>query len=124
MWHAFGERSLHCRLARVFERFDPSRRRKEIHVHVATAAEGRFEFLEHKKHFAVVSARFASRLDEQRPHYAVILPHGQVGAGSVVSVIKTEARRLWCEQDPSLAVRRDEWRTLLGGSVHITRHLL
>jgi hypothetical protein len=47
----------------LLQRFVPRRRKQKILVHIAAAAEGRLEFLQHQKHLAVIPARFVPGLD-------------------------------------------------------------
>src|SRR5208282_3000684 len=122
--HALGERGLHRRLAGLFERMDASLGSQEIHGHVAPAAEGGLELLEHQKDFAVVSARFAPRLDVHRPHLAAIDSGSEVGAGTDVGVIEAETSRSWREHDAPQAMRGNVRRSLLGGAIHVGRDIL
>ena len=92
--------------------------------HVAATAEGRLEFLEHQKYFAVVAAGLVFRLDIDGTHLAAVLPGSEVGACAVVRVIEAEARRLRREYNSPLAMRGNKRRAFFGGAVHVGRHLL
>ena len=81
--------------------------REEIHRHVAAAAEGRLELLEHQKHFTIVRARIVRRLDVHGPDLPAVLTGAQIRAGYEVRVVEAQTRRTWCERDPSMSVRRN-----------------
>ena len=94
---------------------------EEVHRHVAAAAEGRLELLQHQKHLAVVGAGLVLRLDVDRPDLAGVGAAVEVAAGHDMRVVEAEARRLRHERDAAHAVRRDERRAFLGRAVDIAR---
>jgi len=86
--------------------------------HVATLTESWLEFFQHKKYFAVESARLVFRLDIHRPNLAAVLSCRQVGACAVVGVIKTEPCRIWSKHNSPFAMRRNGGRAFFSRSVH------
>src|SRR5437660_605093 len=65
-----------------------------------------------------------SRLDVHRPHLSAVLSSREVCTGAIVGVIEPQASRSGLEHNAPLAMRRNKWRSLLGGAVHVGRDLL
>src|SRR5580692_4171706 len=91
--HAFRERRLHRGFACGFEVLDARRGSEEIHVHVAALAEHWLKFLEREKNFTIEPSWLALRFDVDWPNLAAVLPGVQIGPGTIVRVIKTQAGR-------------------------------
>ena len=94
---------------------------QQVHRHVAAAAEGRRELLQHQEDLAIIGAGIVLRLDVDRPGLAGVGAAVEVAAGHDMRVVEAEARRLWHEGDPLAAVRRHERRAFLGRAVHVAR---
>src|SRR5271166_5090241 len=122
--HALGQRSFHGGLTLLLKLAVASRRREEVHVHVAAAAEGGLELLEREEDFAVVAAGILLRFDVHRANLAAVLPGVEVGAGTVVAVIEAQAGGVRGETYAAFAVRGNPGRTLFSGAVHVGRDLL
>ena len=124
MRHALGERRLHGRLSSFLQLLVDGRGREKIHVHVASAAEGRLEFLQDKEDLAVVVSGLVPGLDVNRSHQAAVLSCGKICPCAHVRMVKAKARWRGREDDAPLSVRRNEGRTFFGGAVNIGRDRL
>src|ERR1700687_3911098 len=116
MRHTLGKRGFHGGLALFFECLHLGWRSQEILRHVSAAAESWLKLLEHEKHLAIISTRLVRGLNVHGPNFATVLSSGEVRTRAVMRVIEAEARWPRCENDPPLAMRRNERCAFLGRS--------
>src|SRR5665647_3710687 len=93
-----------------------------MHRDIAAATERRLEFLEHQKHFAIVTAWVVFRLDVNGADLPAILTAGKVGTGRQMRVIEAQSCRSGCEGDAAHAMRGNEWRSFFRCAVHVDRY--
>src|SRR5579859_1311580 len=124
MRHAFGEGSLHGRLALLFQRLHLRRGRKKVHWHISAAAERGLELLQHQKDLAIIVARRILWFDIDCTNLAVVLPGVKIGSGSIVRVIETKARRSWHKYNSTFAARGNKRCALFRRSVNVNRNHL
>ena len=122
--HAFGKRSFHGGFANGLERFVARIGSEEVHVHIAATAEGRLEFLEGEKDFAVVIAGRRNGFDVNGADLAGILAGREIRASAIVGVIEAETRGIGSEVEAAQAVGGDVGSAFFGGAVHVDRNEL
>src|SRR5262249_40270619 len=108
--HAPGKRSLQGPLARFFQFSAFCLGGQEILWHVAALTQRWFELLQRQKHFAIITPRVLFRFNVDRSDLPAVLASKQIGASTIVGVIKAQARRTRGEGDAALTVSGDERR--------------
>src|SRR5579859_3187265 len=124
MWLSLCQGSLHRGLALLFERLHTSGRRKEIHCHVSTLAEGGLEFFQDEKDLAIIITRLMLWLDVDRADLSAVLAGGQIRPRTIMRVVETKACRPWGENNPAFPTAGNERRAFFSRSVHVNRHHL